>query len=153
MLFLKDYFTNNKNEILKSEHFRYDYLPLLRELINDEDNFIQLDAVEAYTKFSEELSKQEIENDFMPCVLLALDIEHGDTNIELLQRATELVGIVAYKLSEHGMHMAFKKEIMEFWMEACSYDDHLVRKWAAFNLPALAMLYKEVQDEFHFNFF
>lgn len=153
MLFLKDYFTTNKAEILKSERFRYDYLPLLKELINDEDSFIQLDAVEAYTKFSEELSKQEMENDFMPCVLLALDIEHADTNIELLQRATELTGVIAYKLSEHGMHMAFKKEIMEFWMETCAHEDHLVRKWACYNMPALMMLYKEVQDEFHFNFF
>ena len=59
------------------------YLPF-DQYDNDEDNFIQLDAVEAYTKFSEVLSKQEMENDFMPCVLLALDIEHADTNIELL---------------------------------------------------------------------
>lgn len=40
VLFLKDYFTSNKAELLKSDRFRYDYLPLLRELINDEDNFI-----------------------------------------------------------------------------------------------------------------
>ena len=88
----------------------------------------------------------------MPCVLLALDIEHADTNIELLQRAAELTGIIAYKLSEHGMHMAFKREIMDFWVETCTHDDRTTRKWAAFNLPALAMLYKDVQAEFHITF-
>jgi hypothetical protein len=108
VLFLKDYFTANKMKILKSERFRYDYLPLLRELINDEDPFIQLDAVEAFTTFSEELSKHEMESDFMPSVMNALDVEHGDTNLELLQRATELVGVIAHKLSEHGMHWAYK---------------------------------------------
>ena len=30
----------NKENILKGERFRYDYLPLLQELINDEDMFI-----------------------------------------------------------------------------------------------------------------
>ena len=51
------------------------------------------------------------------------------------------------------MHMAFKREILEFWMETCTHEDEIVRKWAAYNLPCIAMLYKDVQDEFHFNFY
>ena len=40
VLFFKDYLKDNKSQIIKGPHFRDDYLPLLRDLINDEDTFI-----------------------------------------------------------------------------------------------------------------
>ena len=55
VIFLKEYFQMNKDKILKSERFEFDYFPLLCELINDEDLFIQLDAIEAFCEFSEVL--------------------------------------------------------------------------------------------------
>jgi excinuclease UvrABC ATPase subunit len=41
---------------------------------------------------------------------------------------------------------------MDFWMETCNHEDDTVRKWACYNLPAMAKLFKEVQHEFHFDF-
>ena len=47
----------------------------LIEFLNDEDLHIQLDAIEAVTEILDCLTLDEIENDFVPCVLNFLDIE------------------------------------------------------------------------------
>ena len=110
VIFLKEYFQMNKDKILKSERFEFDYFPLLCELINDEDLFIQLDAIEAFCEFSEVLKPDQITKEFVPCALMNLDIEHGERNLELLQRSAELCGLITHKLSEHDeMHLTHKE--------------------------------------------
>jgi hypothetical protein len=50
-------------------------MPNLIEFLNDEDLHIQLDAIEAVTEILDCLSLEEVENDFIPCVLNFLEIE------------------------------------------------------------------------------
>ena len=45
-----------------------------------------MDAIEAFTEFSEVLCLDEVNKEFVPCVLSNLDIEQGDINVELLAR-------------------------------------------------------------------
>lgn len=76
MLFFKEYFQTSTNKIIKSERFRETYIPTLLDFINDEDLEIQLDAVEAVCEVLDHLSPEEIENDFVPCILNNLDIQN-----------------------------------------------------------------------------
>ena len=48
-----------------------------------------------------------------------LDIEHGERNLELLQRSAELCGLITHKLSEHDMHLTHKEQILEFYKGIC----------------------------------
>ena len=50
-------------------------MPNLIEFLNDEDLHIQLDAIEAVTEILDCLSIEEVESDYIPCVLNFLDIE------------------------------------------------------------------------------
>jgi hypothetical protein len=50
-------------------------LPELIDFLNDEDMLIQIDAVEAVTEILEEIDEEQIEHDFIPCMLNFLDIE------------------------------------------------------------------------------
>ena len=76
VIFLKEYFQCNKAKIIKSPRFREVYLPQLIDLINDEDMHIQLDAIEAFTEILEELTIEEVEKEFVPCVLSNLDLDN-----------------------------------------------------------------------------
>ncbi len=52
------------------------YLPQLIEFINDEDAQIQIDAIEAMTEVLDQLTKEEVVMDFVPCVIHFLDSEN-----------------------------------------------------------------------------
>jgi hypothetical protein len=74
-IFFKEYFKKDRAAIIKNSRFRDIYMPSLIEFLNDEDLHIQLDAIEAVTEILDCLTLDEIENDFVPCVLNFLDIE------------------------------------------------------------------------------
>jgi hypothetical protein len=46
----------------------------LLDFINDEDLEIQLDAIEAVCEVLDQLNQEDIEQDFVPCILNNLDI-------------------------------------------------------------------------------
>lgn len=74
VLFFKDYFKTDTKRIVQSERFKESYLPTLIDFINDEDLEIQIDAIEAVCEVLEQLEDEEIERDFIPCVLNNMDI-------------------------------------------------------------------------------
>ena len=78
VIFFKEYFKESKDikKIIKSERFADTYLPTLLDFINDEDLHIQIDAIEACCEVLDQLSEEEIEKDFIPCVLNNIDIEN-----------------------------------------------------------------------------
>lgn len=85
VLFFKEYFKETKNigRIIKSDRFTETYLPTLLDFINDEDIHIQIDAIEAVCEVLDQLSEEEIEKEFVPCILNNMDIEN-QAQIEIL---------------------------------------------------------------------
>ena len=75
-IFFKEYFKQSRESIIAGSRFRDIYMPNLIEFLNDEDLHIQLDAIEAVTEILDCLSIEEVENDYIPCVLNFLDIEN-----------------------------------------------------------------------------
>ena len=99
----------------------------------------------------DQLSEEEVEKEFVPCVLNNLDIEN-QAQIEILQRMAEVFGIVVYKMSQLGLHMKYKKEFIEYYKQICNHKSESIRKNAVFNLPCMNMLYKSVEQEMDISF-
>lgn len=78
VIFFKEYFkTEFRDKIIKSERFRETYLPTLLDFLNDEDLHIQIDAIEAVSEVLDQLTDEELDTEFVPCVLNSFfDIEN-----------------------------------------------------------------------------
>lgn len=74
--FLKEYFKQDKKNIIQNDRFKDTYLPLLIDFLNDEDPFIQINAIEATCEVIDQLSSEQIEKDFVPQVLNFMDTEN-----------------------------------------------------------------------------
>ena len=123
------------------------------DLINDEDMHIQLDAIEAFTEILEELTIEEVEKEFVPCVLSNLDLDNHAEQIDLLDRISQLCGLVAFKLSERDdIHLTHKQEFLEFYLHICDHKEVSIRKRAIYNLPAMHKLFKSEEKDFGFTF-
>jgi hypothetical protein len=67
VLFLKEYLQNGK--IRDHSRFKNAYLPELIELLNDEEAFIRIEAIEILTELLDFVDRHYIERDFIPVVL------------------------------------------------------------------------------------
>ena len=66
ILFFKEYLSDDK--VLKHSNFRDVYLPEIIELLNDEENYIKIEAIEILTDILHLLDENMIEQDFLPVV-------------------------------------------------------------------------------------
>ena len=51
-------------------------MPLLFDFLNDEDPFIQLYAIEASCEMLDQFTSEQVDKEFVPCVLNFMDIEN-----------------------------------------------------------------------------
>ena len=72
ILFLKDYLKLDK--VQQHSRFKSAYLPELIELLNDEEAYIRIEAVDVMTDLLEYLDLQQIEKEYIPVVLNTMDI-------------------------------------------------------------------------------
>lgn len=107
-IFFKEYFRKDRENIIKNERFRELYLPTLFDFINDEDLHIQLDAIEAVSEIMGSLTAEEVEKEFVPCVLNFIDLDNY-SQIEIVQRVAEIFGFVLYKLKDFDLHLKYKE--------------------------------------------
>ena len=72
VLFLKDYL---KNERVK-EHSRFKdvYLPEVIELLNDEEAYIRIEALEIITELLDYVEVPDIENEYIPAVFKTMEV-------------------------------------------------------------------------------
>ena len=54
----------------------------------------------------------------------------------------EIFGNVAYKMSKRNLHIKYQKEFITYFLEICDHKQDVIRKWAAYNLPCIHLLYK-----------
>ena len=61
--------------MLGTERFDEMYLPEIYELLNDEESYIRMEAIEAILEVLEHLDAKHVEEDFVPNMLKAMDLE------------------------------------------------------------------------------
>ncbi len=69
--FLQDYLPEAK----ESPRFESIYLPELIELLNDEENYVRIEAIKAALEVIEKMSVEDIEKEFIPVVFKLIDCE------------------------------------------------------------------------------
>ena len=150
-IFFKEYFKQSRESIIKNKRFRDIYYPTLVDFLNDEDLHIQLDAIEAVTEIMDCLTMEEIENDFVPCVLNFLDIE-DQSQIEIVQRISEIFGNILNKMKEFDLHLKYKEQFINFYREIIDHKEDGIRLKAVYNLPCMNLLYKSLETELKISF-
>lgn len=81
---------------------------------------IQLDAIEAVCEVLDQLNQEDIEQDFVPCILNNLDIQNQN-QIEIVKKMAEIFGKIVYKMSLLGIHLKYRKELIEYFKEICAH--------------------------------
>ena len=153
VIFLKEYFREgDKKAIAKSSRFQSMYLMHLTEFINDEDLHIQIDAIEAMVEILDQLDKEKVDNELVPCFLNFIDLSEQEEQQEILERIAELFGRVVFALSKFGLHLNYKVQVAAFYKFIAGHKAEEIRRHAVYNLPAMLVLYKPVETELSLNF-
>ena len=65
---------------------------------------------------------------------------------------TEVFGKVVYKMSVLGIHLKYRKELIDYFKEICSHKQESIRKQAVFHLPCMNLLFKQYEKELEISF-
>ena len=104
---MKEYFQKNATELVGTNRFKEIYMPEIYELVNDEESYVQIEAIEGITEVLDKLDAQKLEEEFIPNLLRVLIIANNHDDIVI--RVAKIVGRIAYKLSPYDLHMKYKK--------------------------------------------
>jgi hypothetical protein len=86
-------------------------LPELIELLNDEEAYIRIEALEIITDLLEYFTESEIEKDYIPIVLSTVNVDSR----EILQKFAEMLGKIVYSLKPFELHIRYKEKFIEFF--------------------------------------
>lgn len=64
----------------------------------------------------------------------------------------EIFGKIVYKMSLLGIHLKYRKELIEYFKEICAHKQEIIRKQAVYHLPCMNMLFKEYEKELDISF-
>ena len=92
VIFLKEYLS--KQEARRNKRFHDIYLPELIELLNDEEAYIRIEALEILTDILGEIDVETVEKDYLPNLINTFDV--GIEEIDL--RMAKIIGNVVYQL-------------------------------------------------------
>lgn len=82
------------------------YIPELCELLNDEETFIKIEAIEAFSFILETVSVELIEKEMIPSFLKLLNTENQHD--EVMVRMSQIIGPVCYKLQmKEDLHLKY----------------------------------------------
>jgi hypothetical protein len=76
-IFLKEYFHKNFQTLIGSSRLKQTFLPDLCELLNDEETYIRIEAIEGIQYVLESLDEVMIERELMPNLLKMMIIENN----------------------------------------------------------------------------
>ena len=90
---MREYLANPK--IREYPRFKSEYLREMIELLNDEESYIRIEALEIITDMLEYVERGYIEKDYISAVLDAMNagIE------EIVLRLAKIIGLIVHKLS------------------------------------------------------
>lgn len=94
------------------------YIPELCELLNDEETFIKIEAIEALTFVMDTVSVELIEKEMIPNFLKLLNTENQHD--EVMIRVCEIIGPICDKLrNKEDLHLKYMQQILDFYRVAC----------------------------------
>ncbi|CDW84144.1 serine threonine-protein phosphatase 4 regulatory subunit 4 [Stylonychia lemnae] len=147
VIFLKEYLI--REQARQNRRFHDIYLPELIELLNDEEAYIRIEALEILTDILQEIDMATIEKDYLPSLQNTFDV--GIEEIDL--RMAKLIGNVVYQLKQLDFHMLYKDKFLQYFHHVCIHKDVEMRRQGAFNLAIFHQLYKEHQPERMIDFY
>lgn len=125
VLFFKDYLLGDKKEtILAHPRFKNIYLSELLELLNDEESYIRIEALEILTEFLNQLTPEDIENEFVKEMLKTTEAD----NEEIQLRLAEIIGKIVYQLQPFNFHMKYKEPILDFYKMMVGHKEIKMRR-------------------------
>jgi len=80
-IFFQEYLKKNSKELVNTERLEDFYLPEIYELLNDEESYVRIEAIEAILEILEHLQLESIEQQFIPNFLKALVIQNNHDEI------------------------------------------------------------------------
>jgi hypothetical protein len=95
-IFMKEYLAMNFEALKSSARLKKTYIPEICELLNDEETYIRIEAMESISYVLETLDEELIERELMPNLLKMLVFE--DNHDSIIQRMAQIIGKVAFKL-------------------------------------------------------
>jgi HEAT repeat protein len=134
--------------VLLHPRFKSVYVCELLELLQDEEAYIRIEALEIVTKYLDHLEREDIEGEYVNEVLRTLnaDVE------EIQTRIAEAIGPIIHKLSIFNLHIKYREEFLQFYKVIVNHKEVKMRRYAAYNLPCFNKLLKEYQDEVDIDF-
>ena len=115
-------------------------MPEIIELVNDEELYVSIEALEGLLEVLEHVDAETIEKEIMPNILKLIA---KDNRIqEITVRMAAIIGKVVWKLSKSGMHRKYQNEFVEFYHRICDdLESEDSRYHAAYNLPCFHLCY------------
>ena len=99
--------------VLNHQRFKSIYLPELIELLNDEEAYIRIEAIEILTEILELMSTDLVEKEFIPAIFNTMEATIED----IILRLANIIGKIVYKLSNMDqIHLNHKEKLMEFFV-------------------------------------
>ncbi len=105
--FLKLYMPGAKD----SPRFDTIYLPDLIELLNDEENYVRIEAIEACAEVIDRMEIEDIEKEFIPIVLNIIECYTED----IITRLAALIGKIVYELRKGDLYLKLKTQFLTFF--------------------------------------
>lgn len=151
MLFFKEYMrvdSERAEQIIQHPRFKSMYMPELIELLNDEEAYIRIEALDVMADHLDHLEGNDLESEFVKEVLrtASADVE------EIQTRFAELIGKIAYRLQPFGLHVKHKLTFVDFFKLMVNHKELKMRRLAAYNLPCFNKLFKEFSEELGIDF-
>lgn len=142
VLFIRDYLPLAKD----CPNFETIYFPQLIELLNDEESFIRIEAIDVATDMIDKMTEEQIENEFIKMIFDTIDC-----NVEeILLRLAGSLGRIVYALKRFDLYLKHKDKFLEFYMSTVHHKEIEMRKKAAYNLPCFNALYKDHCEDIDF---
>jgi len=106
-VFMKEYLQANHEKLIGTVRFEEVYLPEIYELLNDEESYVRIEAIEAIVEVLQVVEVSKIEEEFIPNFLKTL--VHENNHDEIIVRMGKMIGKIAFKLSIHELHLKYKE--------------------------------------------
>ena len=116
------------------------YLPLLYELIDDEEIFVRIEAVEAISNVTEALDTKTLEKELIPPLLKLLTLGLHD---EIDQRMSRMIGSIVYCLINSELHLKYKEQLLNYYKTLLDHNKDAILINACYNLPAFHTIYNK----------
>lgn len=111
-------------------------------MMNDEETFIKIEAIESLVHVLETLSCELVEKEMIPSFLKLLNVVNVPD--EVIERMAQIIGAICFKLQKmDNMHIKYQSQILEFYSAICVHKTDTCRRYAVYNLPAMNKIYRK----------